>query len=167
MLQNSLFSSPDPIWMSAFTFKAKGPISLSENCVFDATAESGPVVTGGEWPSRGCEFESRHRTLYGSYSNFLKLLSYYCGEICSFQKSPNLVTSVTRWLYYLHNIWPLTTIKIFPLIYKIYLRKLKISPNTKWNLSKKSKFLTSCKSGIILPNLITLVTLAVCLPAQG
>ena len=64
--------------------------------------------------------------------------------------------SVTRWLDFCY-IWPLAAMKICPMAYKVFRRKLKILPKTKWTHSKWPKFLTLHQSGEFLPNLVTLV----------
>ena len=50
------------------------------------------------------------------------------------------VTSVTRWLDCLFNIWPFSTLIICPILFRICQIELKILPNTKSTHSKWSKF---------------------------
>ena len=65
--------------------------------------------------------------------------------------------SVTWWIDYLFNFWPFTAMKICPIAFKINQSNLIILPYTKWTLSKWPIFLTSCQSGEIPANLVTLL----------
>ena len=65
--------------------------------------------------------------------------------------------SVTWWIDYLFNFWPFTAMKIWPIAFKIKQSNLIILPYTKWTLSKWPIFLTSCQSGEIPANLVTLL----------
>ena len=53
----------------------------------------------------------------------------------------SILSSVTRWLDHLFNIWPFSTMRICPILFLSWQSELTILPNTKWTYSKWPKFI--------------------------
>ena len=68
-----------------------------------------------------------------------------------------LVSSPTRCLNWLLNVWLFTTMKIYPIALKICPCRFKILAITKLTLTKNDADFRSIQSGEISPNLVTLL----------
>ena len=64
-------------------------------------------------------------------------------------------STVTRWLYYFYNIWPLTAKKICPSALEVYQIRHNFLPDIKWTF-KFASLSKLCYNGEISANLVTL-----------